>query len=36
MTWTEEHDIMLCKEIVIEEPYNFKHGSTEMGDVGTE
>ena len=31
MTWTEEHDIMLCREILTEEPFNFKHGSREWG-----
>ena len=31
MTWTEEHDILLCREILVEEPYNFKHGSRERG-----
>ena len=31
MTWTEEHDIMLCREIWTEEPFNFKHGSRERG-----
>ena len=29
MTWTEEHDIMFCREILTEEPFNFKHGSRE-------
>ena len=31
MTWTEEHDVMLCREILTEEPFNFKHGSRERG-----
>ena len=31
MTWSEEHDIMLCRELLVEEPYNFKHGSRERG-----
>ena len=31
MTWTEEHDILLCKEILIEEPYNLTHASRERG-----
>ena len=31
MTWTEEHDILLCREILVEEPYNVKHGSRERG-----
>ena len=36
MTWTEEHDITLCREILTEEPFNFKNGSRERGgNVGT-
>ena len=32
MTWSEENDdIMLCREILLEEPYTFKHGSREKG-----
>ena len=31
MTWSEEYDIMLCREILVEEPYNSKHGSRERG-----
>ena len=31
MTWTEEHDIMVCREILTEEPFNFKHGFRERG-----
>ena len=31
MIWTEEHGIMLCREILIEELYNFKHWSRERG-----
>ena len=34
MTWTEEHDILLCREILDEEPYTLRHGSREKGNVG--
>ena len=30
-TWSEEHDIMLCRKILVEEPHNFKHRSRERG-----
>ena len=26
-----EHIVILCREILIEEPYQFKHGSRERG-----
>ena len=29
--WTNQHDILLCREILVEEPYGFKHGSHERG-----
>ena len=31
MTWTEEDDVLLCLEILVQEPYAFKHGSRERG-----
>ena len=31
MLWTKNHDILLCREILVEEPYKFKHGSRERG-----
>ena len=31
MMWTNQHDILLCREIMLEEPYKFKHGSRERG-----
>ena len=31
MTWAEENDILLCREILAKEPYNFNHGSRERG-----
>ncbi|XP_065065313.1 golgin subfamily A member 6-like protein 2 [Rhopilema esculentum] len=31
MTWTKDHDVLLCREILAEEPYQNKHGSKERG-----
>ena len=31
MTWTEEHDTLLCREILVEEPFSYRHGSRERG-----
>ncbi|XP_065067933.1 histone-lysine N-methyltransferase, H3 lysine-79 specific-like [Rhopilema esculentum] len=31
MIWTEEHNIMLCREVLVVEPYKFKLGSRERG-----
>ena len=31
MSWTARHDILLCREILVDEPYKFKHGSRERG-----
>ena len=31
MTWTPAHDVLLCREILEEEPFKFKHGSQERG-----
>ncbi|XP_065063939.1 calponin homology domain-containing protein DDB_G0272472-like [Rhopilema esculentum] len=31
MTWTLEHDTLLCREILVEEPYLFKMGTRERG-----
>ena len=30
-TWTLVHDLLLCREILVEEPFKFKHGSRERG-----
>ena len=35
MLWTKNHDILLCREILVEEPYKFKHGQGKEGIVGT-
>ena len=31
MNWTEEHDILLCREIIVEESFKLKFGSRERG-----
>ena len=31
MLWTKNHDILLCREILVGEPYKFKCGSRERG-----
>ncbi len=31
MSWSQEHDLLLCKEILLERPYLFKHGTRERG-----
>ena len=32
MIWTEEHNIMLCREMLVVEPYQYKIGSRERGN----
>ena len=31
MVWSKEHDILLCREILVTHPYQFKYGSRERG-----
>ncbi|KAL1254820.1 hypothetical protein QQF64_012881 [Cirrhinus molitorella] len=31
MEWTEKHDVLLCKEILREEPYKYKKSSVNRG-----
>ena len=31
MSWTPEHDVLLCREVLLEEPFRFKRGSRERG-----
>ena len=31
MVWTNEHDILLCREVIVNDPYEFKTGSRERG-----
>ena len=33
MTWTYNHDILLCREILVEEPYRFKAGTRDKGQA---
>ena len=33
MTWTYDHDILLCREILVEEPYRFKAGTRDKGQA---
>ena len=33
MAWTYEHDIMLCRKILVEEPFRYKAGTREKGQV---
>ena len=35
MKWTEEHDIMLCREVLIVQPHQFRPKSTERGYAWT-
>ena len=32
MMWTSEHDTLLCREILVEEPFRFKLGTRERGN----
>lgn len=36
MEWTEIHDTLLCREVLLEEPYKYKKGSNEKGKKWTE
>ena len=31
MDWTNEHDMLLCREVIVNDPYEFKTGSRERG-----
>ena len=31
MTWTKEHDVMLCREMLLIQPFRFKHGTRDRG-----
>ena len=35
MRWTETHDILLCREILLMKPYQFKPGTKESGTAWT-
>lgn len=34
--WTEIHDTLLCREVLLEEPYKYQKGSNEKGKTWTE
>ena len=36
MEWTEMHDTLLCREVLLEEPYKYKKGSNEKGKKWSE
>ena len=36
MEWTEIHDTLLCREVLLEEPYKYKKGSNEKGKKWSE
>ena len=36
MEWTENHDVILCREILVSEPYKFKPRTLERGKVWDE
>ena len=36
MELTEKHDTLLCREVLLEEPYKYKKGSVERGKKWTE
>ena len=36
MEWTEKHDVILCREILVSEPYKFKPRTLEGGKVWDE
>ena len=31
VVWTEQHDVLLCREILVQEPYKYKAGTRERG-----
>ena len=33
MNWTFQHDVMLCRDILVVEPFRFKHESRERGQA---
>ena len=33
MVWSSEHDVLLCREILVTEPYKFKVGTRERGQA---
>jgi len=35
MEWTEKHDIYLCREIIVVEPFQLKKGTVDRGKLWT-
>lgn len=35
MKWTEQHDVMLCREILLIQPHKYRLKSTERGNAWT-
>ena len=33
MVWTNDHDEMLCREILVQEPYNYKPNTPQRGEI---
>ena len=33
MEWSDDHDLMLCREILYEDSFHFKKGSPDRGEV---
>eukprot|EP00794_Sanderia_malayensis_P020853 gene20853-22899_t len=31
MTWTKGHDVLLCREVLVVQPFQFKHGTHDRG-----
>lgn len=31
MTWSEEHDVLFCRELIVTQPFQYKAGSREKG-----
>ena len=31
MTWSNQHDVALCREVLVVQPFRFKHGTRDRG-----
>ena len=36
MEWKEEHDVLLCREILVSQPFKFKERTVERGKIWDE
>ena len=36
MEWKEEHDVLLCREILVSQPYQFRERTVEKGKIWEE